>query len=526
MVLATVMALPLVGLFFFRLYENQLLHQTEAELIAQSAVLSAVFADEIERALPPDALLGAAAPAAAGRQPAEPYEPITPMLDLASDELLGRRPEAREPASPPSPAYLAIGARLAGHLARTQRVTLAGFRLLDPQGTVIAGREEVGLSLAHVDEVAAALKGRFGRALRRRVSSEPPPPLYSMSRGTGLRVFTAMPVVVRDQVAGVVYASRTPSNVFKHFYEERRKLALAALTVLALTLAIGFTFSRFVTRPVHELIRRTTDIARGDRGAMRPLSRHGTREFAMLAQSFLDMAQSLNDRSDYIRTFAAHVSHELKSPLAAIQGAAELLREATDGASHAMTDEERKRFLDNIIADTQRLAAIVNRLRELAKADNPQTDGSTTVGAVVADLRAALPALAVCAEGDLDQPIPLSAENARIVLSHLADNAVRHNATTLTITAAAQAGVMQLMIRDDGQGVSENNRDRIFEPFFTTRRDAGGTGMGLAIVQAMLQAHGGSISLAPSSKGAVFEMLIPLSRWRRQDHRLGRQPPA
>jgi hypothetical protein len=110
-------------------------------------------------------------------------------------------------------------------LVATQNVTLAGFRLLDPNGIVIAGREEVGLSLAHLEEVAEALQGRFRGALRVRISKHDQPSLYSMSRGTGMRVFTAMPVIARDQVAGVIYASRTPSNVFKYLYEQRAKLS-------------------------------------------------------------------------------------------------------------------------------------------------------------------------------------------------------------------------------------------------------------------------------------------------------------
>jgi signal transduction histidine kinase len=505
-VLGTVVALPLVGLFFFRIYENQLIHQTEAELIAQSAVLAAVFAREVESTVPADVPLGAAAPAPAPADPSGAYEPVVPALDLAGDDLLGRRPDARPPAAPPDPAFLALGARLAPDVQRTQRVTLAGFRLLDPHGTVIAGRDELGLSLAHVEEVAAALQGRPRSAMRTRVSTSPPPPLYSMSRGTGVRVFTAIPVVVRGHVAGVVYASRTPSNVFKHLYDERRKVILAGLAILAATLAIGFTFSRFVTRPMHELIRRTADIGRGDRNAMRPLAHHGTREFAMLSDSFLAMAKSLNDRSDYLRTFAAHVSHELKSPLTSIQGAAELLLESLGPASGSMTDAERRRFLQNIVADAERLTAIVQRLRDLARADNPEQRGRTTLAAAVAPLASAFPSLAVRAHGDLHRTIPISAENLGIVLSHLA---ARHNATALDIHAAAEDGGVRLTVGDDGDGISANNRERIFDPFFTTRREGGGTGMGLAIVRAMLQGHGGSIALTNAEKETVFEIRLP-----------------
>ena len=84
-----------------------------------------------------------------------------------------------------------------------------------------------------------------------------------------MRVFTAMPVIVRDQVAGVVYASRTPSNVFKYLYEQRGKVALAVLFMIVPTLLIGFLFHRTITEPMRELIERTDLIGKGDRDALR-----------------------------------------------------------------------------------------------------------------------------------------------------------------------------------------------------------------------------------------------------------------
>ena len=212
-------------------------------------------------------------------------------------------------------------------MMQTQKVTLAGFRILDPTGTVIAGRRETGQSLAHIEEVAAALQGRYRGALRVRISDKPPPPIYSISRGTGLRVFSAMPVIVDNHVAGVIYASRTPSNIFRHFYEEKGKFILAVIAVLGVTLIIGLIFSRTITRPMHELIQRISEIRQGKPDAFRPLAHYGTREFALLSRSFLEMAETLSHRSDHISTFAAHLTHELKSPLTSIRGAAELLQD-------------------------------------------------------------------------------------------------------------------------------------------------------------------------------------------------------
>src|SRR6185503_3107916 len=99
----------------------------------------------------------------------------------------------------------------------------------------------------------------------------------------------------------------------------------------------------------------------------------GTREIATLSQSFLDLAERLVDRTEYVSSFAAHVSHELKSPVTAIRGSAELLRDAE------MSKEERRRFLEHIIADSDRLTALLERLRELARADLDVEPGSTTL---------------------------------------------------------------------------------------------------------------------------------------------------
>ena len=502
------LVLPLFSIYFLKVYQNQLIQQVEAELIAQSAALAATFRREVETSVPPDVALGARIPPAA-RKATEPYQPIWPELELVNESVLPPRPEARPPAAPADPAFAALGARMMPDLIATQYVTLAGFRLLDPNGVVIAGRDEVGLSLAHLDEVREALQGRFKGVLRVRISKHDQPSLYSMSRGTGMRVFIAMPVIARDQVAGVVYASRTPSNVFKYLYEQRGRVILAMLSMIVPTLVIGFLFHRTITGPMRELVERTNLVGKGDREALRPLRHHGTSEFALLSQSFLDMARRLNTRSSFISTFATHVSHELKSPLTSIKGAAELLREDVDAPD--MDDADRRKFLDNIIADADRLGTIAGRLRDFARAENPIALGAAKLSVAVSGLRAAFPSLDIRAGGDLDIPMRISEDNALIILSNLADNAMRHGSSTFDLSAARQGNWLKVTVSDDGEGVSSNNRTQIFDSFFTTRRDSGGTGMGLAIVRAMLDAHGGAIRLVESDHGTSFELTFPVA---------------
>ncbi|MER8646589.1 HAMP domain-containing sensor histidine kinase [Mesorhizobium sp. M1252] len=501
-ILIMVLALPLVGLFFFRLYENQLIRQTEGELIAQGAVIAAIYAQNISDAAIAPEKLGVPMQADSGeasRGDDTPYQPIEPTLDLASDYLLPTRPAGVAAAT--DPAFAAIGARLSGILDTTQKTTLAGFRLLDPHGVVIAGRDEVGLSLALVEEVRTALTGHYASALRQRIPDQPPPPLYSVSRGTKVRVFVAMPIAVDGHVAGVIYLSRTPNNIVKHLYGERGKVTLAAIAMLFGTLLIALVFLRTVSRPLYALMERTRRIAAGDRDAIRPLDHHGTREMAELSAAFLDMAEKLQARSDSIQTFATHVSHELKSPLTAIQG----VRDSVE----AMDAAERKRFSGNIVNDAGRLNLLVRRLLDLARAENLAPSGeSTSLDAALA----LLPVdgrLAVTIETGGETGLRISAENAAIVLANLIDNSARHGATQVLLAAASADGKVTIAISDDGAGISPSNRARIFEPFFTTRRESGGTGLGLGIVLALLKAHDGTIALVDSGRGTRFEISLP-----------------
>jgi signal transduction histidine kinase len=506
-ILLTVMALPLVGLFFFRIYENQLIRQTEAELIGQGAAIAAIYAQELRQAgLPPEKLgpeIAAVPDRSASADASPKYRPVEPSLDLAVDSELGPRPDSL-PATP-DPAFAAIGAGLSGVLAEMQRTTLAGFRLLDPSGTVIAGGGDVGRSFAGVEEVRAALAGSYASVLRKRVTERPAPPLYSVSRGTGVRVFVALPVVVDGRVGGAVYLSRTPNNIVKHLYGERGKVVLAAISILGATLLIAFVSQRTISRPMHELIARTHAIAAGDRGAIRPLGRHGTREMAELSEAFLDMARQLQARSDTIQTFASHVSHELKSPLTAIQGAAELLRDGAD----EMDNAKRTRFYDNIIADADRLNRLVRRLIELARAESSNLTDQTTTLAEALQLLPADDRLAVTLGEGGGLSVRMSPENAAIALANLIDNSARHGAKTFALSATATGAVVTIAAADDGSGISPSNRARIFEPFFTTRRDSGGTGMGLGIVAALVKAHQGMVRLAEARQGARFEIELP-----------------
>lgn len=285
----------------------------------------------------------------------------------------------------------------------------------------------------------------------------------------------------------------------------------ALVIILLLTLAVAYVLTRTLTGPIHALIARTHAIARGGRAAIQPLDNYGTREIAALSQSFLDLAGKLVDHSDYVRSFATHVSHELKSPVTSIRGAAELLRE--DDIETPMTGAERQRFLDNIIADTKRLDTLLARLRDLARAELPATAGKSSLADIVTMLEARFPTATITLHDRSVGLIALPPDAAMIVFGNLAENALQHGAQGLTLETGDTGHMMTVQVKDDGPGIPEGNRSRIFEPFFSTRRDDGGTGMGLGIVSAVLSAHGGSIRLRETGDdGTTFEILLPPAR--------------
>ena len=299
----------------------------------------------------------------------------------------------------------------------------------------------------------------------------------------------ALPAAV---VLGFRSLERSPSQM--------APVEIGALGVaLVLTVVIAVVFSRTITGPINALIKRTEEIGRGGRAAIVAPEQQGTREIATLSQSFLDLAERLVDRTEYVSSFAAHVSHELKSPITSIRGSAELLRDAD------MSREDRQRFLDHIIADSDRLTALLERLRELARADLDAAPGTTTL----AEVLAGLPMVEL--SGVVDVAISLGQEAAKAIFGQLIRNASEHGASVVMVDATTDGETLVVRVADNGSGISPGNRDRVFEPFFTTRRESGGTGMGLQIVRSMLVAHGGSIRLLPTERGAAFELTVPLA---------------
>ncbi len=490
-VLGLVLCLPIAGLLLFRFYANQLVQQTEDSLLMQAAVLSATYEHLYRDAtgLPP------VQPMPEGERA---FSPLFPTVTMNPNAVLPPRPDARPATEAIGAPYAEIAPLLSRIALSAQEQSLAGYRILDRFGTVIAGSAEEGVYLGHIEEVALALNGDTVSVPRTRIRDAPEPLIYGLSRGTRVRIFVAMPAMVGDDIIGVVYISRTPNHIFRFLYSERANLASAALFVLISTGLIGFVFWRFISRPIHALIRRTDSF--GGPESHEVASDHfGTREIESLAQSFEAMANRLQQQQANLKTYTAHVSHEMKSPLTSIKGAAELLRDAD------MPADQRERFLDNIDRDSTRMEELLDRMREYSSVGQKAAGGASSLSNVISAADAAHPGLKVRLLSP-DIRIPLSAEAMSIVMKHLLENSEAHGAATVQVRAGKTEDGIWITLADDGSGISPGNRDRIFEPFFTSRRSSGGTGMGLSIVQSILSQTGGAIRLEKGDEGATFRL--------------------
>lgn len=498
LVLFFVAALPGLSAIFLRVYENTLVRQTEAELVAQGAALAAAA----------EALWPGARPAPEAPLRPQDYRPEPSAIDLSIGPVLPERPAAA-PAGPADEMAQAAAEVLAPIARETARTTLAAVVLLDRHGRILQGRETG--SYAALPEVRTALAGRPATVLRQRGDYRPRYRFEWLSRASALRIHHARPVIVNGRVEGVLLLSRSPRALFRGIYQDRLKIMLGVGLIFAALVVLSGLVSRGVTRPIEALSAASRKVAAGE-GEIPETPPTAAVEIRALYEDFAAMSEAIARRSRYLRDFAAAVSHEFKTPLAGIAGAVELLEDHGESMSPA----ERRRFLDNISADVDRLSQLVTRLLDLARADMARPEAGVAVDPTPTLRRVA----DACAGPDfrvvLDLPPSLpkvAAPEAALetVMTALAENSRQAGASRLTLSAARVGQALVLSAQDDGPGVPRADRERMFEPFFTSRRAQGGTGLGLSIARSLLSASHASIDHVEVAAGARFDVALPLA---------------
>lgn len=505
-----VAALPGISAVFLRVYENALVRRTEAELVAQSAALAATAAVDWsgQKASPSIASdLTATEDEADNPYDVRSYHDHPTEIDLRSSPVLPPRPAAAPSSARPDAQALVVATHLLPAFQETKITTLSSIIMIDRRGTILTGSDS-GRSLAMLPEVRSALAGKPMTVLRINENYGAHYPFEWLSRASNIRLHHTRPVMVDGEVKAVILVSRSPRALFKGMYEDRGKIALGVVAIFLLLIVLSAVLSRAIVRPIENLSRATRDLSSGRH--INPI--HPSLQVVEIRNLFRDfevMAASIDKRSRYLRDFASSVSHEFKTPLAAISGAIELLQDH----GQDMTSADRERFLANMAADAERLSRLVRRLMELAQADL-HMDGAS-------ERTEAAPLLAAIADGfsgpefavelSLPDTMPLlriDRDALEAVLTTIVENARQAGAKLLTITMTADLATVRIDLVDDGPGIPFGDRNRIFDPFFTSKREQGGTGLGLSIARSLLHAYGGSLELIPSKSGAHFSIVL------------------
>jgi signal transduction histidine kinase len=491
-----VAALPGVGAVFLRVYENTLVRQTEAELIAQSMVLASAYKSFWE----PDGNIPVAK---------LPPKPERPSIDLSAMDVLPPQPGAAALAGASDSRAVAVAIRLRPIASDTARNGFAAIRILDRNGRVILGRDDVGMSYASLPEVRDALAGRTATVLRERDGYQARYWPEFLSRAAGIRVHLVRPVIVDRQVVGAVMLSRSPRGLFVGIYQDRGRILLGIGLIFGILVILAGLLSRGIARPIEALSEATQKVARGAVTIPDPPVTAAV-EIRALYENFGSMAERIERRSRYLRDFAAAVSHEFKTPIAGISGAIELLQD------HAgtMSEEERRRFLANAAADAGRLSLLLERLLHLARADMAVAaeDAATPVDGPIRAIADAMRGDGFAVSIETEPGLPRAAappELIEAVLQILVENSRQAGASEVRIGAGRHDDGLAIRVSDNGAGIPPSDSERIFEPFHTGRREQGGTGLGLSIARSLLASCGGAIATEPVEKGAAFNIVFP-----------------
>jgi two-component system sensor histidine kinase CreC len=359
--------------------------------------------------------------------------------------------------------------------------------------------------------VSRSLAGVYGARTTRDIEGDP---LTSV-------MYAAAPVRWNNEIVGVVSVGK-PVQSFGQFVTDARARTLwvgagSALALLLLALIVSI----WLVRPFGLI----SDYMRWLRAQRSPsLGRMIRRAVDTLRSGFGEMRDALTGRNyvaDYVQTF----THEIKSPLSAIRGAAELVQEPS------MPQAERERFLANIARETQRIQEIIDRMLELTALETQRALERSDVVSLAPLLRelaagaqdaAATRNIRLHLAIDTDARVEGDPFLLRRAISNLLDNAIDFSPPGAEVALALHVGAREarVTVRDHGAGIPDYAKDKVFEKFYSLARPHSqkkSTGLGLAFVKEIAALHRGRIELANAPRGgALATLTLPITNLTRE----------
>jgi two-component system OmpR family sensor kinase len=320
----------------------------------------------------------------------------------------------------------------------------------------------------------------------------------------------------------IVYG--TPSRHLWHeVFEAVRFFAIATAFLMGITAFVMAWLVRKGLAPVHELAREAERISSRDWQFHAPISSKETVELQPLAAALEAALARLQRSFEQQRRFTNDAAHELKTDVAIVKSSLQLL------SMRKRTLEEYGQGLALSLEDCTRLESTVEKMLTLARLEQPLESYSSPRTLQFCSLRdtieesvhqskpvAELRSIEVRVDFTGDVKVPIDSRDALLLCSNILVNALQHSpeGSTVVVAVHAEEGAVQFTVRDQGEGISEEDRASVFEPFYrgdpSRSRKSGGTGLGLSICKAICERVGGSIEIANHpAGGAVVTVRLP-----------------
>ena len=367
-----------------------------------------------------------------------------------------------------------------------------------PTGVVLfdsRGKDE-GEDFSRWNDVHLTLQGRYGARTTR---TDPEDPSTSV-------MYVAAPIRDGGSLVGVISLGK-PGRAIEPFVQQaERHLMLYGGLALFGCLVLGVLLAWWLSRRVNRLRRYAEAVANNERPA--PPVFRGNDEIRDLADAVTAMRRRLEERAR-LEDNVSLLTHEMKSPLAAIRGAGEILHDE-------ISDPSLTRFTDNVIHESQRLSDLLDRLLAMAKLEKleslPARKSRVTISALVEDWQSSRYSL--LAEKHLevsvnDGVLQAEAETLKLALFNLLDNALRFANAETTLTVQVEGD--SLTVENIGPAIPDYALDRVTERFYSLPAPGHdkSSGLGLTMVAEIASLHGGSLILTNTNNGVRATLTIP-----------------
>ena len=371
-----------------------------------------------------------------------------------------------------------------------------GVYVTDARGIVLfdsTDHNRIGEDYSGWNDVARTLDGEYGARATWQDSPD----------GRIQMFYVASPVEVDDRILGVVTVYKPTTQGFGFFQKVREEAFQGVLIASLLVLFWGFLIGLWVNRPIQQLTEYSLAVRDGRRVAVPNLGRG---DMGMLAKAFDEMRDAIEGKS-YVEQYVQTLTHEIKSPLSAIRGAAELLEEE-------MPEERRLAFIANIRGETRRIQHIVDRLLELSAIENRRTlrnlaqvDLVEVISDILDEAGPRLQSKQIQVAFEPESGFQVRGERflLRLAFSNLLQNAQEFTPQGGSIRIWFED--RKVFIQDSGPGIPDYALGRIFERFYSLQRPDNGkksSGLGLSIVRQVAELHQAAVTLRNHAKGGAI----------------------